>query len=116
MGCHIKMYRQVGGLRVGADGTAVGGLVIRHLVLPGHTGQSVKILKWISENLPKDTAVSLMSQYTPTRATADIPPLHRRISRGEYDKAVNAALRFGLTACLVQELSSAGEEYIPDFE
>lgn len=112
----LEMYRQVGGLKTDENGIALSGLVIRHLVLPGHAGQSVKVLEWISENLPKDTAVSLMGQYTPTEAAKNIPPLHRRLSRGEYDKAINAAVRLGLTNCLVQELSSAREDYIPDFE
>lgn len=41
------------------------GLIVRHLMLPGHTRDSIRVLEWIKAELPKGTYVSLMCQYTP---------------------------------------------------
>ena len=60
------------------DGLMQRGLIIRHLVLPGNTAQSVKILKWISEKLPCDTFVSIMSQYTPCGEAFKYKDLRRK--------------------------------------
>ncbi|HJA70458.1 MAG TPA: radical SAM protein [Candidatus Lachnoclostridium stercoravium] len=92
------------------------GVVIRHMVLPGHKDDSMKILSWIRENLPeKSYYISLMSQYTPFFHSKDHPELNRRITSYEYDKVLDHAVRLGLTDGYMQKKSSAKEEYTPPF-
>ncbi|KAJ3095545.1 hypothetical protein HDU96_001134, partial [Phlyctochytrium bullatum] len=60
-----EMNRQVGFLRFTADGLAKQGVLVRHLVMPGKVAESVKIMRWISENLGNDAYVHIMEQYKP---------------------------------------------------
>ncbi|MDD6012434.1 MAG: 4Fe-4S cluster-binding domain-containing protein [Oscillospiraceae bacterium] len=98
------------------DGLIQRGLIVRHLVLPKNTNQSLKILDWIKENLGLDTAVSLMSQYTPCGELENTPELRRRITRREYEKVVNYAEELGFETIFTQQLTSAEKKFIPDFD
>lgn len=110
----LEMNRQVG-KSVIKNGTMQKGLIIRHLVLPKNTDQSIKILNWIKENLPIDTYISLMSQYTPYRQTK-YKELNRRIVTAEYQKVIDEFERLGFVNGFMQERSSAVNTYIPDFD
>lgn len=93
------------------------GVIIRHLVLPGHRDDSIRLLHWIADNLPKGQYyISLMSQYTPYCHNDHYPELNRRITSYEYQKVVDAALELGLEQGFMQEKSSAKEEYTPPFD
>lgn len=111
----LEMQRQRGTLVLGEDGLAKQGLLIRHLVLPGNLAQTGKILRWVSENLPRETFISLMSQYTPCGAAALGLPLSRKLSAGEYRKAEEMFGRFGFVNGYMQDPSSAGIECVPAF-
>ncbi len=92
------------------------GVVIRHLVLPGHKGDSIQLLHWMADSLPRNSfLISLMSQYTPYATDDDYPELNRRITSYEYQKVVDAALELGLNQGYMQKKSSAREEYTPSF-
>lgn len=106
--CPVNVYDDEGIIRTG--------LIVRHLVLPQNTNQSIKILEWIRENLGTDTAISLMSQYTPCGKVGSFKELQRKITDREYDKVVTAAFDMGFTEIFTQEKSSASEEFIPDFD
>lgn len=110
----LEMYRQKGSPIFDNDGIIKKGVIIRHLVLPGHTSETFRVLDWISANISRDAYVSLMSQYVPCNAACGHVKLGRRITRHEYDKAVNKFIRLGLNG-YVQDRESASEEYIPDF-
>lgn len=110
-----EMNRQVGTLTLDDNGVAVRGLIVRHLVLPGAVSNTKSVLRWIKENLPEGTAVSLMSQYTPCGKAADMPPLDRKISKYEYDIAVNEMLKLGFDDGYIQSRRSARKDFIPDF-
>ena len=92
------------------------GLIIRHLILPANVDESKNILLWISENLPKDTFISLMSQYTPYGDIKEFKELNRRLTTAEYNKVVDFFLDIGLENGFMQEKSSAKTEFIPDFD
>jgi putative pyruvate formate lyase activating enzyme len=93
----LEMNRQVGVAHPEKDGIMQRGLMIRHLVMPSNTGGSENIMQWIGENLPKDTYVNIMAQYSPRYKAYDYPELSRRITREEYKKTVKRAKEAGLT-------------------
>ncbi len=93
------------------------GVIIRHLVLPGQKEDSIRLLHWIAECLPKDHYfISLLSQYTPFYKSNQYPELNRRITTYEYQKVVETALQLGLNQGFIQQKSSAKEEYTPLFD
>lgn len=109
----LEMLRQTGKPVYDENGIMLRGTVIRHLVLPGCTGDSIRVLNWIAENTPKDTPVSIMRQYTPI-PECTIKGMDRWITDAEYDRVVEHALDLGLNA-LTQEKETAEACYIPDF-
>lgn len=111
----LEMSRQVGGPVFDANGMVTRGLIVRHLVLPGHAEDSIRLLKWFKESLPKGTYLSLMSQYYPTHRAQEFPEINRRLRRAEYDRVVDALYALGLEDGFVQELSSADSRYTPKF-
>ena len=89
------------------------GVILRHMVLPKHKDDSIRLLHWIHDNLPEGHfLVSLMSQPLGSK----YPEINRRITSYEYQKVVDAAIELGLTQGFMQEKSSAKEEYTPPFE
>lgn len=111
-----EMYRQAGPPVFDDEGVMQKGLIIRHLILPGLTDESVKLLEWISENMPGDIHVSLMSQYTPYYKARLYPEINRRITAWEYEKVLRRFYRLGFKNGYIQERESASEAYIPDFD
>jgi len=111
-----EMFRQKGAtLHFGKDGTAESGMIIRHLVLPRHTGNSLKVLNFIAEELSPNLHISLMSQYYPTPRVSCHPRLNATVSIEEYSLIVSELDRLGMYNGWIQELSSASH-YRPDFE
>lgn len=99
----IEMNRQVGVADPKANnGILQRGLIIRHLVMPNNVGGTNDIIKWIANNLPKDTYLNLMSQYTPAFKANDYPDISRRLTVREYRDAVTSGRRAGLTNIDVQ--------------
>lgn len=96
------------------NGMMKSGLIVRHLVLPLHTSDSVDVLKWIKKQIP-NTVVSLMSQYTPFGDLKNFPEIDRRITKREYDIVKNKFLEFGLNGYL-QERESATCAFIPKWD
>ena len=109
-----EMYRQVGAA-VLEDGQLVRGLLVRHLVLPGHLDNSLRVIEWLAEAFPKgDVLVSLMSQYVPIGVQE--PPLDRRVTAEEYAGAVSWLELCGLKNGYVQDAAAATTEYLPVFD
>ena len=109
----LEMYRQVGSPDFDENGMLRKGMIVRHLVLPGHTAETIRILEWIADCLP-GVHVSLMSQYIPCYKACGHPTLGRRLTKYEYEKVLNKFSRLGLNG-YVQERDSASSQYIPDF-
>lgn len=110
-----EMHRQVGSeLVIADDGLLKRGLLIRHLVLPNGIAGSEETLRWISGELGKDVALSLMSQYYPTNKAGSIALLSRRIRESEYEKVLELLDKFGLENGWVQNFESQ-DYYKPDF-
>ena len=98
----LEMHRQVGVAKPAKDGIMQRGLMIRHLVMPNNIGGSEKVMEWIAGNLPKDTYVNIMVQYSPVHKAYDYPELSRRITQKEYLKVVTKAKALGLTNLDIQ--------------
>ncbi len=91
-----EMHRQVGDLHMNKNGIAERGLLIRHLVMPEDLAGTEDLMKFIAEEISRDSYVNIMQQYRPQYKSFDYPELRRRITYGEYLDAVKAAKRFGL--------------------
>lgn len=98
----LEMNRQVGVAKPTSAGIVQRGLMIRHLVMPNDVGGSEEIMAWIAENLPKDTYINIMAQYTPAHKAYDHPEISRRITTEEYQKVVQRARDAGLTNLDIQ--------------
>lgn len=98
-----EMLRQVGHLEVDSDGIALRGLIIRHLVLPENWAGTRETLTWISENLGRETHISLMKQFFPAHDAVSVTGIHRKITNKEYRNAVAALEEAGLENGWVQE-------------
>jgi putative pyruvate formate lyase activating enzyme len=109
-----EMLDQVGDLQMDNDGVAMQGVLVRHLVLPGHLDNSRTCLRLLADLSPS-IFVSIMSQYSPQHRAADYPEINRRLTEGEYDEITEYALDLGLENAFVQELESQ-EHYLPDFD
>ena len=107
-----EMVRQVGSVQWQGD-KVVRGVIIRHLILPGHVDNSLKVLDWIGDNFaPGQVLVSLMRQYTPM---GNLPaPMDRRITDEEYDSVLSWMYLNDLEG-FTQESESADAAFIPDF-
>ena len=90
------------------------GLMLRHLVLPGHTRDSIRLLEWVAAEFGSDVPVSLMSQYTPMPDAPGAPD--RPLTRREYDKVLSALFRLNLEEGYVQARSASGTALIPDWD
>lgn len=100
----LEMQRQVGTAHPAPDDLVHRGLMIRHLVMPNGVSGTGKVIHWISENLPKDTYLNLMSQYTPAYMASRYPDISRKLTRDEFKKAVEFAEQAGLTNLDIQAM------------
>jgi len=91
-----EMHRQVGDLRISRKGLAERGLLIRHLVLPGGMAGTGAVMKFIAEEISKDTYLNVMDQYRPCHKAKDRPPLNRAINEREWEDALGLADKYGL--------------------
>lgn len=111
-----EMLRQVGAPVFDEKGMLKKGVIIRHLTLPTHRHDSVKVLEAIDERWgTENVLLSLMSQYTPFYRSSEFSELSRRISTFEYRFVSDKAASMGFKGYM-QERSSAKEEYTPDFD
>ena len=101
----LEMQRQVGTVKLNSKDVAYKGLMIRHLAMPNNVGGTKDVVEWIALNLPKDTYVNIMSQYTPTYKASNYPEIARRITRAEYSQAVHWAKKYGLTNLDIQGMA-----------
>jgi putative pyruvate formate lyase activating enzyme len=110
-----EMVRQKGtSLLLNDREIAESGIIVRHLVLPGSSDQSIEVLKLIAEDISVDLHISLMSQYYPTELMPDHPVLNCTINIEEYNKVVKAFHDFGFYRGWVQDLESHSI-FQPDF-
>lgn len=111
-----EMIRQAGECVFDDEGMLLKGTIIRHLVLPGYLENTYDIIDTFAENFNGKAMFSLMSQYTPPKTKLKFESLNRRLTEEEYEKAVDYMYLSGIEDGFLQELSSAKEEFTPDFD
>ncbi len=112
-----EMYAQVGApLFDEQTGMMKRGMIVRHLLLPGQTKDTKKVLRYLHETYGNNIYISIMNQYTPLPQVAAIPELNRKVTSEEYDRVVNFALRLGIENAFIQEGETAEESFIPPFD
>ncbi|HEX7320995.1 MAG TPA: radical SAM protein [bacterium] len=97
----VEMHRQVGDMVTGQGGIVQKGLLIRHLVLPGDLAGTAACLEFIGMKISRKAAVNIMAQYHPAFRANEFPELSRRITPGEYQRALKIADEFGLADTLI---------------
>lgn len=112
-----EMFRQTGPPVLDeSTGLMKRGMIVRHLVLPGNTKDSKKVLRYLHETYGNDIYVSIMNQYTPMPRAAHIPELSRRVTAEEYERILAFAEQIGIGKGFVQEGETADESFIPEFD
>lgn len=108
-----EMVNQTGTISYDSNNIMKKGTIVRHLVLPNHTNNSIGVLDLL-KNIEGDFLVSLMAQYTPLGNAHKYPKLNRKISQREYDKVKNYMFNTEFDG-FIQELNSADKKYVPDW-
>jgi putative pyruvate formate lyase activating enzyme len=91
-----EMHRQVGDLQLDERGVARQGLLVRHLVMPDELAGTRQWMRFLAEEISRDTYVNVMDQYRPCGAAATFPELLKEITPGEFERARREALDAGL--------------------
>ena len=110
-----EMIFQVGTPVFDSYGMMKKGVIVRHLILPSHTKNSLGVLDIIKRSYDKQVLVSLMCQYVPVNKAHDFTKINRTITRREYDKVKSALFALGLDG-FTQDLTSASTDFIPDWD
>lgn len=110
-----KMFELAGKPRFGSDGMMKSGVIVRHLVLPGHSDDSIAVIRYLYETYGDSIYISIMNQFTPS-ADAPFEELRRTLSDSEYKRVVDFAEQIGVKNAFIQEGGTASESFIPDFQ
>ena len=110
-----EMLRQTGSPCFDERGMIERGVIVRHLLLPGHVEESKRVVEYLYKTYRNQIYISIMNQYTPMPAMAKDPLLSRRVTKREYDRLVDYALSLGVEQGFIQEGETAKESFIPEF-
>ena len=110
-----KTVQMVGKPIFDENGILKRGVVVRHLILPSATQESIKIIDWLNRNA-SDIIFSLMSQYVPMYNADKYQEINRKITKREYNKVLDYCYDTIFSEIYVQDLSSATKEFIPTFD
>ena len=110
-----EMLRQTGSPCFDERGMIERGVIVRHLLLPGHVEESKRVVEYLYKTYRNQIYISIMNQYTPMPAMAKDPLLSRRVTKREYDRLVDYALALGVEQGFIQEGETAKESFIPEF-
>lgn len=111
-----EMVSQTGLPMFDERGMITRGVIVRHLLLPGHVADSRRVVEYLFKTYGNRIYISLMNQYTPMPAVAADPLLSRKVTKREYDRLVDYALSLGVEQGFIQEGETAKESFIPEFD
>ena len=109
-----KMFELVGAAQI-INGQMIRGVIVRHLVLPNHRRDAMKIVDWLHETFGDEIFISLMNQYTPIYRAAEFKKISRALTTFEYDSVVEHATELGIKNCFIQIGKTADAKFIPKF-
>lgn len=99
------------------DPLMVRGVIVRHMVMPGHTEDSVQVIRNLYERFGDQIFLSIMNQYTPMPQVAGLDPLlSQTVTDEEYEFVVDAAIEMGVTNGFLQEGETVSQSFIPRFD
>lgn len=98
-----------------ATGLIQKGVIVRQLLLPGHVNDAKAILKYLHDTYQDSIYISMMSQFTPI-ALKDYPEINRTVTKREYERLVDYAIKIGITNAFIQEGDVAKDSFIPAFD
>lgn len=112
-----EMVRQTGNPKFDGRGIMSGGVIVRHLLLPGQVSEAKRIVRYLYETYNDRIYMSLMNQYTPLDSLdrQKFPELNRKVTEREYEKLIDYAIEIGVEHAFIQEGQTAEESFIPDF-
>jgi putative pyruvate formate lyase activating enzyme len=99
----LEMWRQVGPVRLDSDSIARRGMIVRHLILPEDLSGTRECMAFLAEHMGPTVWVSLMNQYFPAHEAHNFPPLHRKVTREEYERAIQNLVDLGLENGYLQD-------------
>ena len=91
------------------------GVIVRHLILPGNTKDSMEVLQKVNRRFGNRVFISIMNQYTPFAHIVTYPNLNRKVTKREYEKVVSYAISLGIENAFTQGQNTAKESFVPDF-
>ena len=92
------------------------GVIVRHLLLPGHVREAKKVVSYLHETYGDQIYISMMNQYTPMSEKFADPNLNRRVTKREYERLLDYAAEIGVENGFYQEGATADESFIPEFD
>lgn len=111
-----EMVRQQPGVVIDdATGLIQKGVIVRQLLLPGHVNDAKAILKYLHDTYQDSIYISMMSQFTPIELK-DYPEINRTVTRREYERLIDYAIKIGITNAFIQEGNVAKDSFIPAFD
>ncbi len=112
-----EMVRQCPTCEFTEDGLMKKGVIVRNLILPGRTRNSMDVIRYVYETYGEQVYISIMNQYTPfARVKEKYPELGRKVTRREYEKVIDFALDLGVTQAFIQDGATQKESFIPTFD
>ena len=109
-----KMFELVGSALLEGR-QMIRGVLVRHLVLPNHRRDAIKIIDWLYSTFGDEIFISLMNQYTPLYRAEEFKKINRTLTTFEYNSVVEHAVKIGIKNCFVQVGKTADKSFIPNF-
>ena len=110
-----EMARQCPNAQFDQNGMMEKGVIVRHLLLPGHLKNAKNVVQYVYETYGDKVYLSLMNQYTPLPQVKDYPEINRKVTEAEYAELVDYAVDLGVENGFIQEGETAEESFIPPF-
>ena len=111
-----EMVRQCSEAEFDFSGMMQKGVIVRHLLLPGHLKNAKSVVQYVYETYGDRVYLSLMNQYTPLPQVKDYPEIYRKVTETEYGQLIDYAINLGVENGFIQEGETAEESFIPAFD
>ena len=113
----IRCMRKLAGTPIFDEaGRMTRGVLVRHLVLPGHRKESMRLLDWLWQTFADTIYISIMNQYTPMGDLREVPELNRRLTTFEYESVLDHARTLGIENCYIQKGGTVSASFVPHFD